>query len=287
MAGRTKNRKVVERACDETPASAPPAPLSIGILSDTHGVLSPVVAELFAGVTHIIHAGDVGRRSILRKLEKIAPVTAVAGNADGHALAASLPTVATGEISGVRFLVVHKPKAVRRLLPSARRDGVRLIVTGHLHEPSFRWEDGILHINPGSASAPDEGDSQATVAVVGLLPEGLAVSFIPVPRPTAAGRPRAKGRGRTGKAKGSGKREPAQASAGDVPAKTIGIVSNPEAATLEEMYRAAVAAHGFDLDEPTGETVFDGDGDDGSQDYVQHASPLPTVTFPDSGSTSV
>jgi hypothetical protein len=86
----------------------------------------------------------------------------------------------------VRFLVVHKPKSVKRLLPAAREEGVRLIVSGHLHEPGFRWEDGILYVNPGSATAPDEGDPQPTVAIVTLLAEGLAVSFLPVPRALVA-----------------------------------------------------------------------------------------------------
>ncbi len=164
---------------------AVPEHLSIGVIADTHGVLSPAVLPLFAGVTHIIHAGDVGRRSVLRRLEEIAPVTAVSGNADTGRLAASLPSMALGEVGGVRFLVVHKPKAVKRHLPAAREEGVRLIVMGHLHEPGFRWEDGILHLNPGTATAPEEGDSQATVAIVTLLPDGLAVSFIPVLRPPA------------------------------------------------------------------------------------------------------
>ena len=31
----------------------------IGVISDNHGYLDPAVLEIFAGVTHIIHAGDV------------------------------------------------------------------------------------------------------------------------------------------------------------------------------------------------------------------------------------
>ena len=159
-----------------------PAPLSIGVIADTHGVLSPAIPPLLAGVSHIIHAGDVGKRSVLRRLEAIAPVTAVSGNADSGKLAASLPSLARGEVRGVPFLVVHKPKAVKRHLPAARDQGVRLIVVGHLHEPGFRWEDGILHVNPGTATAPEEGDSQATVAIVTVLAEGLSVTFLPVPK---------------------------------------------------------------------------------------------------------
>ncbi len=279
MAGRPKNKKASASSPGSALEQASPAPLAIGILADTHGVLSPVVPHLFAGVTHIIHAGDVGRRSILRTLENVAPVTAVAGNADGHALTAALPAIATGEIAGVRFLVVHKPKAVKRLLPAARRDGVRLIVTGHLHEPSFRWEDGILHLNPGSASAPDEGDSQATVAIVGLLPEGLAVSFIPVPRAQAATKPRAKSRGRSGgKAK----------SAASVKAAAAGVA--PTAGLDETGHEVLPPGHSLTLDDvyqpsfSTFELVASHDGLDGLGEIQpsspRTASPLPSVTYP-------
>jgi putative phosphoesterase len=189
----------------KAPASPASEPLSIGVIADTHGVLSPAIAPLFAGVTHIIHAGDVGRRLVLRRLEEIAPVTAVSGNADTGMLAASLPSRARGEVDGVRFLVVHKPKAIKRLLPAAREEGVRLIVTGHLHEPGFRWEDGILHLNPGTATAPEEGDSQATVAIVTILADGLAVSFIPIPRPPATPS-KSRAKARSAKSSGSGTR---------------------------------------------------------------------------------
>ena len=46
--------------------------MKIGVLSDTHGFLDPRIPELFAGVDHILHAGDVGQPLILVELEQIA-----------------------------------------------------------------------------------------------------------------------------------------------------------------------------------------------------------------------
>jgi predicted phosphodiesterase len=34
--------------------------VKIGVISDTHNFLDPRVLELFAGVDHILHGGDVG-----------------------------------------------------------------------------------------------------------------------------------------------------------------------------------------------------------------------------------
>ena len=59
---------------------------TIGIISDTHGLLRPEVYEAFHHVDRIIHAGDIGNENILQKLENIAPVTAVRGNMDGRTI---------------------------------------------------------------------------------------------------------------------------------------------------------------------------------------------------------
>jgi predicted phosphodiesterase len=37
----------------------------IGVIADTHGVLHPRGADVFRGVDHILHAGDIGGGHIL------------------------------------------------------------------------------------------------------------------------------------------------------------------------------------------------------------------------------
>ena len=46
--------------------------MRIGVISDTHGKLHPRVAEVFAGVEAIIHAGDVGGGHVIETLRRIA-----------------------------------------------------------------------------------------------------------------------------------------------------------------------------------------------------------------------
>lgn len=163
------------------PAAAVARPVRIGVLADTHGRVYPSVLVAFRDVTHIIHAGDVGKRSVLRRLEAVAPVTAVVGNTDTGKLGTELPEQVVGDAGGIRFLVAHKPKQLKKLLRRGAPDGIDLIVTGHLHEPSVAWDEGVLHLNPGTASAPEEGDPAPTVAVVTPDAAGsLCVTFIPV-----------------------------------------------------------------------------------------------------------
>jgi len=60
-------------------ASAKDNMITIGVISDTHGLLDRKVAKLFVGVDHILHAGDIGTGSVLRQLEEVAPVSASSG----------------------------------------------------------------------------------------------------------------------------------------------------------------------------------------------------------------
>lgn len=158
----------------------------IGVVSDTHGYLDPLVQDAFAGVDHIIHAGDIMDPEILETLRAIAPVTAVAGNMDVGKLG-KLPREAAVEVGGVRAVVGHKRKRLLRRLSLDTIDGLDagqtpdLVVYGHDHLPAVQWVDGVLYLNPGSASAPHEEDDDPTVAVVESGPAGLGVRFVALP----------------------------------------------------------------------------------------------------------
>ena len=186
-AGRTQSRRPASRG--KAPARPTP-PVRIGVISDNHGYLDPEVLEIFAGVTHIIHAGDIVDPGILAALEAVAPVTAVSGNLDTAGPTADLPTEVTGEVGGVRFVVAHKPKRLLKRLATGKigvgEDHARpdLVVWGHLHTPTVIWLDGQLQLNPGTAASPDEEDDGPTVAIVEVAKNGLAVQFIPLRRRT-------------------------------------------------------------------------------------------------------
>jgi uncharacterized protein len=159
----------------------------IGVISDTHGYLDPQVLAEFAGVDHIIHAGDIMDAATLEALGSIAPVTAVAGNMDDGKLG-KLPREVTGKVGGVRFLVGHKRKRLMKRLSLGKIEGLGkhespdLVVCGHDHLPAVEWLDGTLFLNPGSASAPHFEDDDPTIAIVESGPVGLGVRFLRIPR---------------------------------------------------------------------------------------------------------
>ena len=121
---------------------------TIGLISDTHGLLRPEALRALHRSEAIIHAGDIGAPEILDALQRIAPVTAVRGNNDRGAWAARLPDTAVCEVGGARILVIHD-LAELELDPVAA--GFRAVVSGHSHRRSCREDGGVLWINPGSA----------------------------------------------------------------------------------------------------------------------------------------
>ena len=141
--------------------------MNIGLISDTHGRLPSEVFDVFDGVEHILHAGDIGSPDLLAELEAIAPVTAVWGNTDGFGIRDRVPERAAVELAGRHIVVVHghqlgspKPPGLIALAPAAD-----IILYGHTHRPLIQQESGCLVVNPGSAGAPRFG-LPASVAVM-------------------------------------------------------------------------------------------------------------------------
>jgi putative phosphoesterase len=123
-------------------------PLTLGIISDTHGLLRPEAVEALRGSDRILHAGDVGTPEILEALAKIAPVTAIRGNVDTARWARALPKTEVVEAGGVSIYMLHDLGQLD-LKPEAAR--FRVVVYGHSHRPKIEEKNGVLYFNPGSA----------------------------------------------------------------------------------------------------------------------------------------
>ncbi len=122
--------------------------LRIGIISDTHDLVRPQAKLALAGVTHILHAGDICGAGVLAELAAIAPVTAVRGNNDRGAWAARLHETEMVEFGGVAIYMLHDLAGLDIDLAAA---GVRAVVSGHSHRPLIDERAGVLFMNPGSA----------------------------------------------------------------------------------------------------------------------------------------
>ncbi len=148
---------------------------TLGIITDTHipqriAALPPRVFEIFQGADRILHAGDINSQRVLDQLAEIAPVDAVAGNAD--LFRHGLPLTRVIEVAGRRIGLVHGHGGWSRYLRGKVRDRlgyneehylkivrgsfgvVDAIVFGHTHRFYQAERSGILLFNPGPV-APD------------------------------------------------------------------------------------------------------------------------------------
>jgi uncharacterized protein len=150
----------------------------IGLIADTHvpdrrRSLRPQVLQAFAdaGVSQILHAGDISVPRVLAELAEVAPVLAVRGNRDWFGFK-DLPMqrivqvgdVAIGMTHGhlnwsayakdkIAYLWKRKPQAFEYYTERAAKEmnGVDAVVLGHNHEPLITHVEGRLVVNPGSA----------------------------------------------------------------------------------------------------------------------------------------
>jgi putative phosphoesterase len=121
---------------------------TVGVISDTHGLLRPEAVAALTGVERIIHAGDIGERAVLDALARLAPVTAVRGNNDRGGWARDIPETEVVEIAGLALYVLHD---LHELDLDPRAAGFAAVIAGHSHQPRQEERDGVLYFNPGSA----------------------------------------------------------------------------------------------------------------------------------------
>jgi len=152
--------------------------MRIGVISDTHNYFDPRIPNLFAGVDHILHGGDIGLPAIILALEQIAPVTAVLGNTDDPVFHYRLTEVV--ELANRKFLVQHivNPQSLADPLKARlARERPAVVVFGHTHKPFRQTIDGALFFNPGYAGKPRFG-LERSVAILHCGDKGIRAEYL-------------------------------------------------------------------------------------------------------------
>ena len=157
----------------------------VGVISDTHGLVRPGIAEAFGGVRRILHAGDVGGARVLEALSKIAPVDAVYGNVDDR----HDPLLARERVVTVGGVTIHLSHGheIGQPTPQLALEAYRgdVVIFGHTHRSTVLRHAGRIALNPGAAG-PRRFDLAASVARLTIsvsgadAPTEIGIEIIPL-----------------------------------------------------------------------------------------------------------
>ncbi len=142
------------------------SPLTIGIVSDTHGELNHEIANTISRCDIALHAGDIMHVKPLNELKsKLGKVFAVKGNNDvtgiwpkAHAaILSSIPDQVTIDLPSGKLVMEHAHRVWHHdtsvMHHSLRTDhaDAKLVVYGHTHIRSVDQMSTLWILNPGAA----------------------------------------------------------------------------------------------------------------------------------------
>ena len=158
----------------------------IGLISDTH-LANPEeelpfqIKKAFEGVELILHAGDIWVPSALDQLESIAPVIAAWGDDDMEKDLGDdsrMLNERAVHIDGVTLWLIHEKPAFGTIVPRENRIFSRntepereipdAVIYGHTHKALIEKHKGVLIINPGSPTWPNNFPELGTVGLLSI-----------------------------------------------------------------------------------------------------------------------
>jgi uncharacterized protein len=165
------------------------ATVTIGLISDTHYGercfdLPNELFQIWADINLILHAGDIGESSVVKKLSEIAPIIAVQGNDEPDASKITFLNKQIISIYGHKILLWHshyvdpkEEKANRigiwdpkldRIASTGEDMGADIVIYGHTHIPMISHVGKTILFNPGTLASGSYFTRQI-VKSVGIL----------------------------------------------------------------------------------------------------------------------
>ncbi len=179
---------------------ASPAGITLGVIADTHipdraKHLHPQIQMVFqqAGVSAILHAGDISTPSVIAQLSRTAPVYAIRGNRDWLFIR-SLPLTRRLSFNGATIVLTYGHGRWRDYIADRiyyMLHGYRLerfsgrlltafpmaqaIVFGHTHRPLNVRVNGLLLFNPGSPHFPEQKNQAPSIGLIHIPAGGREI----------------------------------------------------------------------------------------------------------------
>lgn len=154
--------------------------MKLGIISDTHRdhyYLNKAIEKL-ENTDIIFHLGDNIADAVYLEERLKKKVYKVKGNCD---FSFETPVEIFEEIEGIKIFASHGHKYYVKygyddILARGKELGADIILYGHTHISSIRYERGIWIVNPGSPSMPR--DSFSSIAVINIQGKEISPNIL-------------------------------------------------------------------------------------------------------------
>ncbi|HZK34406.1 MAG TPA: metallophosphoesterase [Bacillota bacterium] len=152
--------------------------MKIIVISDTHGNNILNTIRRIDNVDVIIHLGDYYTDILPIKDKLEVPVHYVKGNCD---FAPEVPAQLLLELSNKRVFISHGhwfnvKLGLDELIDKAIEKDADLVLYGHTHVADISMDNGIIFLNPGSASIPN-GDDFTTIGIINIQDNKIKASI--------------------------------------------------------------------------------------------------------------
>ena len=146
----------------------------IAVISDTHGLLRPEVAEILKTCGAVVHGGDINSPGILEEIRRINPSLYVVRGNNDREWAEKLPKELSFSLFGRSFYMVHNKKHIPKDLE--KKD---FVIYGHSHKYESYVQEGVQYLNPGSCG-PRRFHQPVTMAVLTIETEGFHIEKLDI-----------------------------------------------------------------------------------------------------------
>ena len=144
----------------------------IAVISDTHNLLRPEVADIIKSCELVLHGGDISGPDTLEKIRSLSGNYYVVRGNNDRDWASDIPYTLEVELYGRKFFMTHKKKDI----PSDVEADV--VIYGHSHRYAQDYINGTLYLNPGSCG-PRRFNQALTMAVLTVPDTDLSDNVLP------------------------------------------------------------------------------------------------------------
>ena len=142
------------------------------MISDTHNLLRPEVADIIKSCELVLHGGDISGPDTLEKIRSLSGNYYVVRGNNDRDWASDIPYTLEVELYGRKFFMTHKKKDI----PSDVEADV--VIYGHSHRYAQDYINGTLYLNPGSCG-PRRFNQAITMAVLTVPDTDLSDNVLP------------------------------------------------------------------------------------------------------------